>query len=75
MSLRKFVSQNDESRHHHDEDAANLARTLSYNGGRPPQADAPITLPDSKQAPAPERPVSPLPERRRIVIPDPVAFR
>ncbi|KAI1115624.1 hypothetical protein F5Y14DRAFT_449731 [Nemania sp. NC0429] len=75
MSLRKSVTQNDESRHHHDEDAATLARALSYNGVRPPPADTPVTLPDSKQALASNRPASPPPERRRIVIPDPVAFR
>ncbi|KAJ8113189.1 hypothetical protein ONZ43_g5211 [Nemania bipapillata] len=74
MSLRKIVSYNEELRHQRDEDAT-VARTLSYNGGRPPQPDTPITPSNSKLALVSEPSPSPLSHRRKVVIPDPVAFR
>ncbi|KAI1152720.1 hypothetical protein F4825DRAFT_302230 [Nemania diffusa] len=74
MSLRKIVSYNDESRHQRDEDAT-IARTSSYSGDRPPGADTPTIPSDSKLAIASDRPASPHPQRRSVVIPDPVAFR
>ncbi|KAJ8128182.1 hypothetical protein O1611_g5455 [Lasiodiplodia mahajangana] len=74
MSLRKTVTYNDESKLQRDEEAT-IARALSYNGGRPSRAGTPITPSDPKPAASSERPVSPLPQRRNVVIPDPVAFR
>ncbi|KAI0506909.1 hypothetical protein F5B22DRAFT_621838 [Xylaria bambusicola] len=74
MSSRKVISYNDESRHHRDEDAT-ISRALSYNSRHVAQAGAPTTPADSKQTLTSERPVAPVPQRRHVVIPDPVAFR
>ncbi|KAI1132712.1 hypothetical protein F5Y10DRAFT_230611 [Nemania abortiva] len=74
MSLRKIVSYNDESKPQREDDAA-IARALSHNGGRPSRAATPITPSDPKPAHAPDRTASPLAQRRKVVIPDPVAFR
>ncbi|KAI1309773.1 hypothetical protein F5Y03DRAFT_57777 [Xylaria venustula] len=78
MSLRKTVSYNDEPKHHGSEDAA-ITTTLSQNGGHSAQAqsqaDAPTTPSGSKRKAAPDRPAAPVPQRRHVVIPDPVAFR
>ncbi|KAI0543660.1 hypothetical protein F4679DRAFT_91478 [Xylaria curta] len=74
MSLRKTASYNDEAARHRDDDT-NIARAISYGGGRALRTDTPITPFASKQASATERPASPGSERRKVVIPDPVAFR
>ncbi|KAI3319632.1 hypothetical protein HD806DRAFT_508618 [Xylariaceae sp. AK1471] len=77
MSLRKIVSYTDEPRQHRDE-YATIARTLSHNGGSPPphvNTGTSIASTDSKRTPASQRPSSPPPQRRHVVIPDPVAFR
>ncbi|TGJ85103.1 hypothetical protein E0Z10_g3650 [Xylaria hypoxylon] len=60
--------------HLRDEDAT-IARALSHSGGQPAQTDTPSTPSDSRQTLASERPASPVPQRRNVVIPDPVAFR
>ncbi|KAI1752820.1 hypothetical protein F4782DRAFT_500159 [Xylaria castorea] len=74
MSLRKIASYNDDAAHHRDDDA-NITRAVTYNGGRASRADTPITPSTSKQASVTERPASSSSERRKVVIPDPVAFR
>ncbi|RWA03975.1 hypothetical protein EKO27_g11130 [Xylaria grammica] len=71
MSLRKIVSYNDEPKSLRDEDAT-IARALSCNGAQPSRADTPSTPSDSKQTLASDRPASSV---RKVVIPDPVAFR
>ncbi|KAI1368334.1 hypothetical protein F5Y08DRAFT_296419 [Xylaria arbuscula] len=74
MSSRKIVSYNDEPEHHRDEDPA-ISRALSYNGGHVAQASTPIAPSGIQQALASEQPAAPVPRRRHVVIPDPVAFR
>lgn len=73
MSLNT-VSHSDESGHHQDEDTT-VSGVLSPNGDHRLQTHPSIASPDSKQNLASERPGSPVSQLRRVVIPDPVAFR
>ncbi|KAI1421873.1 hypothetical protein F5Y12DRAFT_800314 [Xylaria sp. FL1777] len=76
MSLRKLASYNDEPPRQNGDEDATVARALFYS--HPPNsahADTPATPSDSKRSPASARLATPGPQRRHVVIPDPVAFR
>ncbi|KAI8626627.1 hypothetical protein F5Y19DRAFT_478277 [Xylariaceae sp. FL1651] len=74
MSLRIPVSYNNDPRHHQD-DNATLNRATSQKSVRRSQLDGSKTPTDSNPTLTSERPSSPIPQRRHVVIPDPVAFR
>ncbi|KAI1267694.1 hypothetical protein F5Y18DRAFT_378463 [Xylariaceae sp. FL1019] len=74
-SLRIPPSYGHDPRSHRDEDGS-LFKPASQRGGvHPVQHDNSITPSESRPSFSSERPLSPLPDRRHVVIPDPVAFK
>lgn len=72
MSLRPLVSSS-EPRVHRDEESA-LMKASSQKSLAPGQLDGSIASLDSRQT-TPAHTPSPAASRRRVIIPDPVAFR
>ncbi|KAI1171775.1 hypothetical protein F4777DRAFT_564260 [Nemania sp. FL0916] len=74
MSLKRIMSYSDEYKQLREDDTT-IATALLLDGNRPPRTDVPVTPSDSKQASTSEQPAASSSQRRKIVIPDPVAFR